>query len=168
MQARSICKLLEDLEDQKITDLKFIELNACHGGCVGGVLTVENPYAARAKLKQLRKYMPVAKSHMEAEWNDFAKEVFWTKEVEYEPVFKLGTNMRESISRMAQLEALCKKFPGLDCGSCGAPTCKALAEDVVRGEAAEHDCIPVFKEYVRREVNRKEVEYDARKDSKTE
>ena len=141
----NVIRVLEDLEDQKITDLKFIELNACHGGCVGGVLTVENPYAARAKLKQLRKYMPVAKSHMETEWNDFAKKAFWTKEVEYEPVFKLGANMRESISRMAQLEALCKKFPGLDCGSCGAPTCKALAEDIVKGKAKKEDCIIVLK-----------------------
>ena len=28
-----------------------------------------------------------------------------------------------------------------DCGSCGAPTCNALAEDIVRGEASEEDCI---------------------------
>ena len=27
-----------------------------------------------------------------------------------------------------------KRLPGLDCGSCGAPTCRALAEDIVRGE----------------------------------
>ena len=73
--------------------------------------------------------------------------------MEYEPVFKLGENVRESIARMAQVEELCAKFPGLDCGSCGAPTCKALAEDIVRGEATEHDCIHIFKEYVRREVN---------------
>ena len=33
-----------------------------------------------------------------------------------------------------QVERLMKKFPGLDCGSCGAPTCKALAEDIVRAQ----------------------------------
>ena len=149
----NVIRVLEDLEDQKISDLEFIELNACSGGCVGGVLTVENPFAAMAKLHRLRKYMTVARSHVETDFSYPAEEAFWTEEVEYEPVFKLGENVRESIARMAQVEELCAKFPGLDCGSCGAPTCKALAEDIVRGEATEHDCIHIFKEYVRREVN---------------
>ena len=149
----NVIRVLEDLEDNKISDLEFIELNACSGGCVGGVLTVENPFAAMAKLHRLRKYMTVARSHVETDFSYPAKEAFWTEEVEYEPVFTLGENVRESIARMAQVEELCAKFPGLDCGSCGAPTCKALAEDIVRGEATEHDCIHIFKEYVRREVN---------------
>ena len=33
------------------------------------------------------------------------------------------------------------KLPGLDCGTCGAPTCRALAEDIVRGSATLHDCV---------------------------
>ena len=148
----NVIRVLEDLEDNKISDLEFIELNACNGGCVGGVLTVENPFVAMAKLHRLRKYMTVARSHVETDFYP-SEEAFWTEEVEYEPVFKLGENVRESIARMAQVEELCAKFPGLDCGSCGAPTCKALAEDIVRGEATEHDCIHIFKEYIRREVN---------------
>ncbi len=55
---------LNDLEDQKFEQLEFIELNACAGGCVGGVLTVENPYIARVKLKRLRKYLPVSCTHL--------------------------------------------------------------------------------------------------------
>lgn len=39
----NVIRVLEDLEDQKFTNLKFVELNACNGGCVGGVLNVENP-----------------------------------------------------------------------------------------------------------------------------
>jgi len=42
--------------------------------------------------------------------------------------------------------SLMKKFPGLDCGSCGAPTCKALAEDIVRGDANETDCVYYLRE----------------------
>ena len=60
----NVIRVLEDMEDQKFTNLKFVELNACNGGCVGGVLTVENPYVAEVKLKRLRKYMPVARNHM--------------------------------------------------------------------------------------------------------
>ena len=50
----NVIRVLEDLEDQKFSHLKFVELNACNGGCVGGVLTVENPYVAEVKLKRLR------------------------------------------------------------------------------------------------------------------
>ena len=138
----NVIRVLEDMEDQKFTNLRFVELNACNGGCVGGVLTVENPYVAEVKLKRLRKYMPVARSHMhESEENV----IRWTTGVQYEPVFRLGNNM-ESFSRLNQVERLMKKFPGLDCGSCGAPTCKALAEDIVRGDANETDCVYYLRE----------------------
>ena len=139
----NVIRVLEDLEDQKFTNLEFVELNACNGGCVGGVLTVENPYVAEVKLKRLRKYMPVARSHMEESSEEC---VHWTTGVQFEPVFRLGDNMMESFSRLERVERLCKKFPGLDCGSCGAPTCKALAEDIVRGEASEKDCVYYLRE----------------------
>ncbi len=142
----NIIRVLEDMEDQKFTNLEFIELNACNGGCVGGVLTVENPYVAKVKLKRLRKYMPVARTHIPLE----SIAMGWTQEVEYEPVFNLGVSVIESIEKVVKVEELCKKFPGLDCGSCGAPTCKALAEDIVRGVAEENYCIHIFREYVNR------------------
>ncbi len=141
----NVIRVLEDMEDQKFTNLKFVELSACNGGCVGGVLTVENPYVAEVKLKRLRKYMPVARSHMQAGAEELVK---WTKEVHYEPVFNLGETMMESFARLNQVERLLKKLPGLDCGSCGAPTCKALAEDIVRGEAVESDCVYFLRDNV--------------------
>lgn len=140
----NVIRVLEDLEDQKFTTLKFIELNACSAGCVGGVLTVENPYVAKVKLERLRKYMPVAVNHMKTDDLD----AYWNEEVVYEPVFTLGENIKESIEKMARVDELTHKFPGLDCGSCGAPTCKALAEDIVRGEAHERDCIHILREYI--------------------
>lgn len=141
----NVIRILEDLEDQKFDQLEFIELNACSGGCVGGVLTVENPYLAKVKLKQLRKYLPVAGSHLT---NGDIEEAFWTSEVKYEPVFKLSSDMKESIAKMSQVEELNAKFPSLDCGSCGAPTCKALAEDIARGVAYERDCIHILRDYI--------------------
>ncbi len=142
----NVIRVLEDLEDKKFTNLEFIELNSCDGGCVGGVLTVENPFIAMVKLKRLKKYMPVAQNHKEDTLK--VKNAFWTEEVKYEPVFKLATSMRESIEKMTQVDELLTKFPGLDCGSCGAPTCRALAEDIARGVAKENDCIHVLREHI--------------------
>ncbi len=143
----NVIRVLEDLEDQKFTDLDFIELNACSGGCVGGVLTVENPYVAQAKLKRLCKYLPVARNHMNGKYLDNA---FFQKPIEYKPVFKLGKTFAESFDKMQQVEDLCRELPGLDCGSCGAPTCKTLAEDIVRGEASEKDCIFILRKYFKK------------------
>lgn len=142
----NVIRVLEDMEDEKFAELAFIELNACDGGCVGGVLTVENPYVAQAKLKRLYHNLPNAVTrvpeHLEKE------EIRWSEEVEYLPVYQLGSSMVESIMMMNRVERLTQKFPGLDCGSCGAPTCKALAEDIVRGKATETQCIHILKDQI--------------------
>ena len=143
----NVIRVLEDLEDQKFGDLEFIELNACNGGCVGGVLTVENPFVAKVKIKQLRKYMPVACVRLGTK---VPRNAYWDTSVQYEPVFKLGESVKESIEMGARVEEILARLPGLDCGSCGAPTCRALAEDVVRGIAREKDCIHIFREYIHR------------------
>ncbi|MBQ8195744.1 MAG: 4Fe-4S dicluster domain-containing protein [Oscillospiraceae bacterium] len=153
----NVIRVLEDLEDQKFTDLDFIELGACSGGCVGGVLTVENPYVAQAKLKKLCKYLPVARNHMNGKYLDNA---FFQKPIEYQPVFKLGNTFAESFNKLQQVEALNNELPGLDCGSCGAPTCKTLAEDIVRGDAAITDCIFVLKEYYNNKLNHRKYGRD--------
>ncbi len=138
-------RVLSDLEDEKFHGLKFVELNACNGGCVGGPLTVENPYVATAKSKKLHRYLPVAQTHGE-NYPDI--DYHWSSYVEYEPVFRLGDSFLESLEMMGAIEELTEQLPGLDCGSCGAPTCRALAEDIVRGEAFKNDCIYLFHEYI--------------------
>lgn len=143
----NVIRVLEDLEDEKLTDLEFIELNVCNGGCVGGVSTVENPFLAKVKIKRLRKYMPVAASHFEEEI-DQEDYMYWNRGLEYKPVYQLGNNMQESIELLTDVENILEKFPGLDCGSCGAPSCRALAEDIIRKEASENDCIHIVREYL--------------------
>lgn len=142
----NVIHVLEDLEDEKFSsDLEFIELNACNGGCVGGVMQVENPFAAKAKLQKLRKYLPVSAVH---ETKPYPVDPVWTRDVEYLPVFELAGNLKDRMDKMNQIQELCDKFPGLDCGCCGAPTCRCLAEDIVKGVASETDCIHVLKDYL--------------------
>ena len=143
----NVIKVLEELEDQKFSNLDFIEMNACPGGCGGGTLTVENAYVAKAKLNRLRKYQPVSRSHLADKQLD---KPFFEKEIEYVPVFKIGKNLKDSIAAMSKVSELCEKFPGLDCGSCGAPTCRALAEDIVCGRAHERDCVYLLRDYIHR------------------
>ena len=139
----NVIRVLEDLEDEKLGELDFVELNACSGGCVGGVLTVENPYIARAKLKLLRRYLPVSRNHLTEEES---AQLLWDAPMEYEPVLELGGDASERFARYSEMQRLLAVLPGLDCGSCGAPSCAALAEDIVRGEAATEDCVVLMRE----------------------
>jgi Na+-translocating ferredoxin:NAD+ oxidoreductase RNF subunit RnfB len=43
------------------------------------------------------------------------------------------------------MEKIYQQLGGLDCGSCGSPSCRALAEDIVKGKAKKEDCIIVLK-----------------------
>ena len=145
----NVIRVLEDLEDEKfLPGLQFVELNACSAGCVGGVLTVENPYIAKAKVKQTSKYEPVLRMHC-ADLPKFCPEDFlWTQKISYEPVYTLGANIFESMEKILESQQILNRLPGLDCGSCGSPTCKALAEDIVKGVdcAKPEDCIYLMRE----------------------
>lgn len=136
----NVTRVLEELEDDRITNVDFVELNACSGGCVGGVLTVENPYVAQARIQNLKKYLPVSLNHIDdtVDINDLVTD----RKVDFDPkIFRLSDDINEALSMMEDMEKIEKSLPGLDCGSCGSPTCKALAEDIVRGKAKETDCI---------------------------
>lgn len=135
----NVIQILEELEDEKLNDLDFIELNACAGGCVGGPLTVENPYVAKARLQRLRKYLPVSCNHLETE--EIPPQMQWEKPLEPVNIMKLDTDLRRAMEKMAKMNEIEKTLPGLDCGTCGAPSCRDLAEDIVRGKASIEDCV---------------------------
>ncbi len=140
-------KVLEEVEDEKLNDIDFIELNACTGGCVGGVLTVENPYVAKTRIQILRKYMPVSSNHVGDTTS--AEEMCTENEITPAPVMKLSENIAESMKMMQQIDEIHHRLPGLDCGSCGSPTCRTLAEDIVRGYANETDCVFLLRDRIR-------------------
>ena len=78
----NVIRVLEELEDERIRELDFVELNACSGGCVGGVLCVENGYVAKARLQRLRKYLPVSQNHLDG---GVPRDMEWTEPLEFAP-----------------------------------------------------------------------------------
>lgn len=131
--------ILEEIEDEQLNDIDFVELNACTGGCVGGCLTVANNFVAKMRIQSLRKYLPVSCNRIEGD--EIPKELGWAYPLEPMSVLKLADNVTDAMKLMRQVSEVVKHFPGLDCGTCGAPTCRALAEDIVRGYATVDDCI---------------------------
>ena len=136
-----VIKILDEIENGTIAPLDFIELNACTGGCVGGVLTIQNPFIAKTKLRNLRRYMPVCCNTPPDDEATYIPDSFLFENLpEYKPIARLSDSIAESMRMMADIQSLKKILPGIDCGACGAPTCRAFAEDVVRGSVTDRDC----------------------------
>lgn len=142
----NVVKILEELEDDKLGDVTFVELNACTGGCVGGAFTVENPFVAKARIQNVRKYLPFSHSWSDDKFDFDEGTLDWNNALEYSSVLKLDTEISAAMEKISRIRDLASQFPGLDCGACGAPTCRTLAEDVVRGRAKRTDCLFILKQ----------------------
>lgn len=138
--------VLDEIEHGTLHDLEFVELNACIGGCVGGALNVENPFIAKARLRSLRKYLPISRNRVK-EPETIPEEIFLTEAMDRSTTMRLSDDRMTAIAKMAEIESIYKELPHLDCGSCGAPNCHALAEDIVKGEAARQDCLIQLREH---------------------
>ena len=138
----NVNRVLDQIENGNIPNLEFVELNACTGGCVGGVLTMQNPFIAKARLQTLRRYLPVSQNFLSGDDSKYIPDYYLFNELpEYQPISRLSSSMAESMRMMADIQKLRETLPGIDCGSCGAPTCRAFAEDVVKGNAKIEDCL---------------------------
>ena len=136
----NVIHILDQIENGTIPPLDFIELNACTGGCVGGVLTMQNPFIAKARLQTLRKYLPVSQNTLSKDDTYIPGDYLFEDLPVYNQISRLGNSIAESMRMMADIQNIRSTLPGIDCGSCGAPTCRAFAEDVVKKQACINDC----------------------------
>lgn len=149
---RCVVAVLEELEKGGMGEIDYIEAQACVGGCIGGPLVVQNPFMSRVLIRKMaEKYAQKAPlvsaeqtAHMVAE-GYFAI----SKSIQPRPAMQLDEDIGQALSKMALLEQILQQLPDLDCGSCGSPNCRALAEDIVRGFAFESDCIFKLRDRVR-------------------
>ncbi|MCR4594819.1 MAG: 4Fe-4S binding protein [Clostridiales bacterium] len=137
----NVIRVLDQVENGNIPSLEFIELNACPGGCVGGVMAVQNPFIAKARLQSLKRYLPVSQNFIDKDETYIPAGYLFNDLPEYHPITRLSDNIVQSMRMMADIQALRETLPGIDCGACGAPSCRAFAEDVVRGKAEAGGCV---------------------------
>lgn len=149
---QNVAILLEELELGKLHDIEYIEALACPQGCVGGALTVENPFVARAMIQKLAgqygdKTLPNEVQTLYAELiKESARFFTHDKVVHDKSVLRLDRDLSKAITKLNRLEAILAKLPEMDCGACGSPTCRSLAEDIVQGIAQLTDCIFILRE----------------------
>ncbi len=152
-----VASVLDEVE-KGILDgrVDFIEAQACLGGCVGGCLNVENPFVARMRLRDLaRRYKDALANPVTRGIGRDEPHLWLSLSLSPRAVFSLDEDPKKAEEKLLRLEELEGDLPGLDCGACGAPTCRALAEDIVLGRGLVSDC--TFKLRERLEVLADEV-----------
>ncbi|NLT65994.1 MAG: 4Fe-4S binding protein [Acidobacteria bacterium] len=143
----NVIRILDDMEKGRLRKYRYIECHACSEGCVGGCLTVENPYLARGKAIKLQQSLPagcIADRH-EVEAAYRRGEFLMDENLASRPLRPLDEDISKAIAKMKERDQILADLPNIDCGACGAPSCHAFAEDVVLGEAEKDSCIFFFQ-----------------------
>ncbi len=141
-------RVLEEIEDNRLKGLEFFEGAACTGGCVGGPLNFENNYVARAGIRRLSTRDPNADLNVDSGMMT-KYQLYDDRRIMPNSAMKLDDDLMEAARKMERIEKIYKELPGFDCGSCGSPTCRTFAEDIVQGDATKMDCIHKMKEQLR-------------------
>ena len=143
----NVIRVLEEVENDHLSDLVYLEGNACMGGCVGGPLTFENSFVAKNSIRKIVKHMP--DEHPDKAVPISMLNKYPTKDdlpILPNDAEQLDDNMVEAMRKMKRMNEIIAELPGYDCGSCGAPTCAAFAEDIVRGYCTEMDCVHMLRQ----------------------
>jgi iron only hydrogenase large subunit-like protein len=148
----NVISLLEEVEHGELQDVDFLELQACTGGCVGGPLNITNLFVGRVRLRDLIKRFGSKIPYFdEKKLIEIYGQGHFEATEPFEPRFllPLDENVTQALIKLERLDQITNDLPGLDCGACGSPSCRALAEDVIRGIAFETDCVIKLREKVK-------------------
>lgn len=150
----SVINVLEEIERGGLRDVDYIEAQSCTGGCIGGPLAPQNLFVSRVRMDNLIKKL----SALEASLPEFPADPGFYRlknPILPLPTLKLSSDIGQAINMLEEVEKISTDLPGLDCGSCGSPNCRALAEDIVRGYAETSYC--VFKLRERLQILAREI-----------
>lgn len=157
---QNVAVLLEEIELGKLQGIEYVEALACPQGCVGGALTVENPFVARVIIRKLATHygnneLPKGIKTLFAELTGQDESFFIHNRVPTdESILKLDPDLAKAIKKLNQLEEILARLPGIDCGACGSPTCRSLAEDIVQKKAQLTDCVLILREQLEKLARR--------------
>lgn len=148
-----VSELLEQISMGKLNGIQYVEALACSSGCIGGPLTVENKFVAEHRMKWRIKLMKAEdessglRPRQKYQQSELGMDE--RRAIEPRPILRLDDDIFKAMYKVDLMEKTLAKLPGLDCGSCGSPNCKALAEDIAQGLATETDCVFKLRERVR-------------------
>ena len=138
-----VMRVLDEIENGKLKDVQYVECHSCPTACVGGSLTVENPYIARGRvLRMVERYGSEPCQDRQKIRDLYQKNFFsLTGTIAASPSQPLDDDITRAIHKMHRRNQMYDMLPKIDCGACGAPTCLAFAADVVKGDADAEECV---------------------------
>ena len=139
---RSVVGILQDIELRRLKGVDFIEARVCDMGCIGGIANAESSFLSRLKVENFGFDRETDKERME-ELEELYRAGIWRLQQQVRPIeqIPLGKDVARAMEKLSELQSVYAELPHLDCGTCGRPTCRVMAEDIVRGEASLDDCI---------------------------
>lgn len=142
----NVVEFLEKIENDEISGVDFLELRACDESCAGGVLTAGNRFLTAEVLRKRAKLFSesninAVNSYKMAYYQNFLSGKIALNQVEPRSMLKLDEDMAKAMKKMERVNRIMGYLPGIDCVVCGAPSCLALAEDIVQGEGAISHCV---------------------------
>ncbi len=139
---------LEGIENNDITNFDFIEVRACDQSCAGGILTTANRFLTCERLEERiiryesdREQGKIINNKTIDKHTHYIKENISIEKIEPRSMLKLDEDIEIAMQKMEKIRKIRTFLPGIDCGGCGTPSCKTLAEDIVQGKAHTSDCI---------------------------
>jgi anti-sigma regulatory factor (Ser/Thr protein kinase) len=130
--------LLEHAENGFLSDIGVVEMYACAQGCFGAPVWTADPYAARNRFEKA--WEGYRGSLRETLIPPEATALRRIVALQPRSGMRLDPDMRKAMEKLGRIDTLTWELPGRDCGVCGAPTCAALAEDIVLERAAITEC----------------------------
>lgn len=138
---RNVSDFLNKLEETDNPDIDFLELRACDESCAGGILICSNRFLTVERLNERAKIKAKKKNRIGQLKLRYDDTNYRLDDIKPRSMVKLDDDISEAIKKMDKVEQLLGILPGIDCGACGAPSCRVLAEDSVQGKGDINSCI---------------------------
>jgi hypothetical protein len=122
-------RVLEALETGRLEPLQILELRACRDGCFG------SPLLRTTSALGLHRYRE-APVDLHAQWAPVLRD----SPFRARSALRLDPDMQTSVRKLHRMAQALRSLPGADCARCGAPTCRAQAEDFALGRVRTLQC----------------------------
>lgn len=144
-EIHNVIEFLELVEDERHENIDFLELRACDTGCTGGILTPRNRFLSTERIKHHAEKLP-KELNEETRKRILALSSRLIRNLKVDRIvaknsLQLDVDVSLAIKKMEKIRRITEVLPGIDCGLCGSPTCKALAEDIARSNASIRRCL---------------------------
>ncbi|MDP4183687.1 MAG: [Fe-Fe] hydrogenase large subunit C-terminal domain-containing protein [Bacteroidota bacterium] len=141
---QNVIQFLELIENEEAPDIDFLEMRSCDESCAGGILLSGNRFLTVQNLIKRATKFPSARTTKELNLIvdiEKIKQLLQTEKIKPRSMLMLDTDRARAYEKMQKARTIMCHLPAIDCGSCGAPSCMALAEDMVQHKAKMSDCI---------------------------